>query len=72
MTTILYIMIAENYIKIGVTTRSVHSRVEQIQTGCPLPIEEASSDTLVTDSMSKEEHIQYMEAKFNKKRKKCK
>lgn len=40
MKTKLYIMQAGDFIKIGVTSNSVSSRASQIQTGCPLPIEE--------------------------------
>ncbi len=36
----VYVMQAGDYIKIGVTTTSIIQRAKQVQTGCPVPIEE--------------------------------
>jgi hypothetical protein len=36
----VYVMQAGDYIKIGVTTTSIIQRAKQVQTGCPIPIEE--------------------------------
>jgi len=36
----LYIMRAGDFIKIGVTSRKILDRASEIQTGCPLPIED--------------------------------
>ena len=36
----VYVMQAGDYIKIGVTSKSILQRAKQIQTGCPIPIEE--------------------------------
>jgi hypothetical protein len=36
----VYVMQAGEFIKIGFTSRSITSRARQVQTGCPIPIEE--------------------------------
>lgn len=34
----VYMMKADNFIKIGVTQLDIHERIKAVQTGCPLPI----------------------------------
>jgi len=47
-TTFVYLMRAEGFIKIGVTSRSLRIRASEVQTGCPLPIEDIGFYTFTT------------------------
>lgn len=46
----VYVMQAGDYIKIGVTTTSIIKRAKQVQTGCPIPIEEIFFFSMETSS----------------------